>query len=64
VTVQYTNQRTEIIEASGLSAPQILEKLESLSNEMDVSETLSKIGVAGVKLEVPARASSGSSRII
>lgn len=64
IKVQFTNKKAETIDASDLSAPQIIERLQSLSNEMDSAETLQKVGVANVRLEVPAKVVTGTYRMV
>ena len=62
VTVEYSNKRSDTFDTSGLSAPQILARLRSLSDEMDTSDILSKVGVANTKLEVPVEVGAGQHR--
>ncbi len=62
ITVEYINKRTDTFDTSELTAPQIIDRLRSLSDEMDTSDILAKVGVANTKLEVPVDLTAGMSR--
>lgn len=51
VACEYTNKNTTAFSTVGLTAPQILERLQQLSDQMETSDVLQKVGVAGAQLE-------------
>jgi len=51
VGCEYTNKSTTVFSTVGLTAPQILERLQQLSDQMETSDVLRKVGVAGSQLE-------------
>lgn len=50
VIVEYTNQKQERIETGSKTVSQILDHINSVAEEMTVTEVLSKAGVLGEKL--------------
>ena len=51
VGCEYANKSTAIFSTVGLTAPQILERLQQLSDQMETSDVLQRVGVAGSQLE-------------
>lgn len=66
VSVTYTaTKQTETIDTSSLTADRIFERMQSITDELDSSETLSKIGGTSSKLSSmwdAARNDAGASR--
>ncbi len=51
VGCEYANKSTTVFSTVGLTAPQILMRLQQLSDQMETSDVLQKVGVAGSQLE-------------
>ena len=51
VGIEYSNKNTTVFNAAGLTAPQILERLQQLADQTETAEVLQKIGVADAQLE-------------
>lgn len=50
VIIEYTNQKHERIETGSKTVTQILEQINSVAEEMTVTEMLSKAGLLGEKM--------------
>ena len=61
VACEYSNKSSTKFSTVGLTAPQILERLQQLSDQMETSDVLQKVGVAGAQLDTGIHFGAGKS---